>query len=247
MSTVRIYTSEPLMSGQTRTLTPAASRHVSRVLRLGAGDPITVFDGSGTDYQAEIIGIARESVRVRVGAGRAVSRESPLHVMLLQGVSRGPRMDMVVQKATELGVTEILPVHTTRSVVHLAGERAAARLAHWRSIAASACEQCGRSVLPAIHPPAEFANAALPVSPGTLGLILHPDGAMAGVLREERPERVLLAIGPEGGFTPDELAAFANSGWTRLRLGPRILRTETAPIAALSVLQFAWGDLGGAG
>jgi 16S rRNA (uracil1498-N3)-methyltransferase len=244
MQRSRIYSPEALRTGATLVLAESATTHVTRVLRLTAGDPITLFDGTGIDYAATIVAPSRNGVTVRVGAGAAVERESPLQLTLLQGVSRGPRMDLVVQKATELGVHTIQPVLTGRSVVRLDAERAAARLQHWQHIVISACEQCGRSVLPEVREPAELTAALASLEPGTVGLMLDPDGDTTLESLAPAVRRIALAIGPEGGFTENERILLGQAGFGRLRLGPRILRTETAPLAALSILQYARGDMG---
>ena len=240
----RIYTPAALRTGTTHTLPESAAAHVTRVLRLAAGDPITLFDGSGVDYDAVLRIVARSGVTAEIGAGQSVNRESPLAVTLLQGISRGSRMDTVVQKATELGVRGIQPVITERTVVRLDAERSASRLEHWQRIVVSACEQCGRSVVPEVWPPLSLDAALAGLAPGTIGLTLDPAGT--GQLDEllGTTARVALAIGPEGGFTADEIRTLTDAGFRGLRLGPRILRTETAPLAALSILQYARGDLG---
>ena len=244
MQRPRIYTAEPLRTGATQLLSELATTHITRVLRLTAGDPIILFDGTGMDYAATIVAPARKGVTVLVGKGEPVERESPLRLHLLQGVSRGPRMDMVVQKATELGVSVIQPVLTGRSVVRLDKERSAARLQHWQGIVISACEQCGRSILPEVREPLELSAALGGLESGTTGLMLDPEGdiALTGLPADCR--HIALAIGPEGGFTENERMVLTQAGFGRLRLGPRILRTETAPLAALSILQYARGDLG---
>ncbi|MBM4221517.1 MAG: 16S rRNA (uracil(1498)-N(3))-methyltransferase [Gammaproteobacteria bacterium] len=247
MQRSRIYSPEALRTGATLVLAESATTHITRVLRLGAGDPIILFDGTGIDYAATIVAPARKGVTVLVGAGEAVDRESPLQLSLLQGISRGPRMDLVVQKATELGVSLIQPILTERSVVRLDAERSTARLQHWHNIVISACEQCGRSVLPEVREPVDLVAAVAGLAAGTPGFMLDPDGDTA--LDQLRPgsRQIALAIGPEGGFTESERVALTRAGFGRLRLGPRILRTETAPLAALSILQFACGDLGSRG
>lgn len=244
MQRPRIYTPEVLRTGTTQDLPESAAAHVTRVLRLAAGDPITLFDGTGTDYDAVLKVVARSAVTVDVGAGRPAQRESPLAVTLLQGVSRGARMDTVVQKATELGVRRLQPVLTGRSVVRLDAERARARLEHWQRIVISACEQCGRSVLPEVLPACPLDDALATLEPGTVGLTLDPRGESGLDELLGATHRVALAIGPEGGFTADEIRTLTRAGFRGLRLGPRILRTETAPLAALAILQFARGDLG---
>lgn len=244
MQRPRIYTPDALRTGTTQQLPASAAAHVTRVLRLAAGDPITLFDGTGMDYDAVLKVVARGGVSAAVGNGRQLDRESPLAVTLLQGISRGPRMDTVVQKATELGVRALQPVLADRSVVRLDTERAGSRLAHWQRIVISACEQCGRSVLPEVLPPRSLDEALAALSPGTVGLTLDPRGHEALGELLGATSQVALAIGPEGGFTEDEIRRLTAAGFRGLRLGPRILRTETAPLAALAILQYARGDLG---
>jgi len=244
MQRPRIYTPDALRTGVTHRLPEAAAAHVTKVLRLAAGDPITLFDGSGADYDAVLKVVARSGVSAEVGTGRPVDRESSLDVTLLQGVSRGPRMDTVVQKATELGVRRLHPVLTGRSVVRLDAERARARLDHWQRIVISACEQCGRSVLPEVMAASPLDDALAALMPGTVGLTLDPRGEHTLGELLGSATRVALAIGPEGGFTEDEIRTLTGAGFQGLRLGPRILRTETAPLAALAILQYARGDLG---
>jgi len=240
----RIYTPAALRTGTTHTLPGSASTHLTRVLRLAAGDRITLFDGSGADYDAVIQTSARDGLSVKIGERREVPCESPLAVTLLQGISRGTRMDTVMQKATELGVRIIQPVLAERSVVRLDTGRSQSRLEHWQRIVISACEQCGRSVVPLIRPPRSLSDSLSDLEPDTVGLTLDPAGT--GSLDElvGHAARVALAIGPEGGFTVSETAVLAGAGFRGLRLGPRILRTETAPLAALAILQFTRGDLG---
>jgi 16S rRNA (uracil1498-N3)-methyltransferase len=244
MQRPRIYTPDALRAGLTLTLPEAAAAHVQRVLRLAAGDPITLFDGSGTDHDAVLKVVARSGVVAEIGASRPVAAESPLAVTLLQGISRGPRMDTVVQKATELGVSVLQPVQASRSVVRLDADRGEARRAHWQRIAISACEQCGRAVLPEVLPARSLpeALAALPADCARLTLDPRSGRSLGSLLGTTR--RVTLAVGPEGGFTAEEIRELAAAGFQGLRLGPRILRTETAPLAALAILQYAAGDLG---
>jgi 16S rRNA (uracil1498-N3)-methyltransferase len=244
MQRPRIYTPAQLSSRTTHTLPESAAGHVTRVLRLAVGDAITLFDGSGKDYDAVLRVVARGEVSAEVGEGRDVERESPLAVTLLQAVSRGPRMDTVIQKATELGVRVVQPVLAERSVVRLDAERGQGRLDHWQRIVISACEQCGRSVLPDVLAPRSLHEGLTALEPGTVGLTLDPQGD--GGLDElvGTAKRVALAIGPEGGFTENEIRELTRAGFRGLSLGPRTLRTETAPLAALAILQYACGDLG---
>jgi 16S rRNA (uracil1498-N3)-methyltransferase len=201
-----------------------------------------LFDGSGHDFDGRIVELRRDEVTVQVAASRVIETESPLEITLLQGVCRGPRMDTVIQKATELGVARIRPVLTGRSVVRLDEERADRKQGHWQRVAVAAAEQSGRSRIPEVAEarPLEAALAALP-TPGTR-LLLDPAG---DALRRAGLEAaaVTLLVGPEGGLAPDERSLAEGAGFRPVRLGPRILRTETAPLAALAVLQFLGGDL----
>lgn len=243
MQRPRFYSPLPLRAGSRHALPETVATHVTRVLRLTAGDPITLFDGSGSDFEATIETARRTEVTVTVGAGVAVDRESPLQVLLLQGVSRGARMDTVMQKATELGVHGIQPVFSARSVVRLDPERGENRLQHWQRVVISACEQCGRSRIPEVHPPLDLADAVAALPREMARLQLDPAGEASLDQLLGDATRVALAVGPEGGFTPEERALLGRAGFGALRLGPRILRTETAPLAALGILQFARGDL----
>ena len=217
------------------------AHHVIHVLRLQAGAPLTLFDGRGAEYPALIKRIDKSGLTMTVSAAREVSRESPLRVILAQGVSSGERMDYTVQKCVELGVSSIQPLITQRSVVRLNSERAEKRVAHWQAIAASACEQCGRNLLPQV----------LPVQPLMKWLGMPMNGARyllsprsdTGLRDLARPETALtLLIGPEGGWNTEETAAAHLAGFAPLTLGPRVLRTETAAPAALAALQALWGD-----
>lgn len=253
MRTVRVYVEQPLQAGTTATLDATAAAHVTRVLRLREGDPVTLFDGRGSEYPARIGPAQGRSVSAQVLEAHAVDRESPLALTLVQGISRGERMDLVVQKATELGVRRIVPVLTARSVVRLDAEQAARRLQHWRAITIAACEQCGRNRLPEVAAPLtlrEFlsarpgarAGADTGADPGTR-LLLVPGAPATLHTLTPLAAGVTLLIGPEGGLEDDERAAATAAGFTGMSLGPRILRTETAALAALAVLQCLHGDL----
>jgi 16S rRNA (uracil1498-N3)-methyltransferase len=240
----------PLSAGLELGLSADAAQHVATVLRLRPGAPLTLFDGRGGEWAATLLATDRRSARVRLVAHRAVERESPLAVTLLQGIARGERMDQVVQKSTELGVARILPVAAERSVVQLGEARAERRVAHWQAVAVAACEQCGRNRVPEVLAPRSLADCtAAPLPP--LRWVLEPAAgrplpdavsraasAVAG-LRE-----VALLVGPEGGLSDTELALAARLGFEPLRLGPRVLRTETAGLAALAALQALAGDFG---
>jgi len=239
----RIHFDRPLSAGAIVSLSESAATHVSRVLRLGPGDELTLFDGQGGEYPAKIVDARGIVVRVQAGECRTVDRESPLHLALVQGISRGERMDWVVQKATELGAAEIIPVLTERSVVKLNPSQAERKRDHWLGIAIAACEQCGRNRVPVIRAPADF-SAWLAAEPAAgVRILLDASGSDAPHALKQTG-RVTLLIGPEGGLGNAERAAALSAGFQAMRLGPRILRTETAAIAALTALQLLAGDLG---
>ena len=247
MRVTRVHVDAPLAVGLRVPLPQAAAAHLQRVLRLGAGDACVLFNGDGNDYDARIQAAGKREVLVDVTAVRAVGNESPLSITLVQGVARGEKMDWILQKATELGMAACVPVESERSEVRLDGARAARRVVHWRSVLASACEQCGRARIPAIAAPVPL-RAALDALPGGgARLLLDPAGALdvAGLRLEDRlPMSVVLAVGPEGGWSPRDRERLVAAGFEGLRLGPRILRTETAGIAAIAALQSRFGDLG---
>ncbi len=217
------------------------AHHVIHVLRLQAGALLTLFDGRGNEYPAQIKRIDKSGLTLTVSAAREVSRESPLTVILAQGVSSGERMDYTVQKCVELGVSAIQPLITQRSVVRLNSERAEKRVAHWQAIAASACEQCGRNQLPQVLPVQPLMKwLGSPMNGARYLLSPRSDTRLRDI---ERPQGALtLLIGPEGGWNVEETAAANLAGFVPLTLGPRVLRTETAAPAALAALQALWGD-----
>ncbi len=224
-------------------LPPAGAYHVARVLRMREGAPLVVFDGTGGEYRAEIARVEGDAVTVKLGQQTPGTAESPLRITLVQGVSRSERMDWTLQKATELGVAAIAPVLTARSVVRLDEKQAAKKQDHWRGIVIGACEQCGRTRVPSVGTPKTLRNYLSSVKKEGLRLVLSPSapGSLAGLA--SLPTKVELLIGPEGGLDDDELAAARAASFTPVRLGPRVLRTETAAVVALSVLQALWGDL----
>jgi 16S rRNA (uracil1498-N3)-methyltransferase len=239
----RVYCESPLVAGTEVALPEAAANHVARVLRLRAGAPIVAFDGTGVDFRCEIVAVEGNRVRVRVGESTEGRRESPLAVTLVQAVSRGERMDLTLQKATELGVRAVAPVLSARSVVRLDERQAAAKLRHWQAVVTSACEQCGRSVLPRVHAPLDFGRYLADSPRDVLRLVPSPGATESLAGLADAPSRVELLVGPEGGFEDAEIEAAARAGFKPVRLGPRVLRTETAGIVALALLQARWGDL----
>ena len=247
MRPIRCYVSEPLRANSVVDLPEAAAVHIRRVLRLRAGAELTLFDGHGGEYAATLA--AGEPLRAQVGTHRQVEREAPLPVTLLQGLARGERMDWIVQKATELGVAAIAPIASRYSIVQLEAGAAARRVAHWRSVAIGACEQCGRNRLPLIRPPRELPAACSEVA-ASLRLLLAPDADIslpqcleAALVGDAGPTpSVALLIGPEGGLADEEIELARRAGFSPCTLGPRTLRTETAPLAALAVIQTLAGD-----
>ncbi|HZP66221.1 MAG TPA: 16S rRNA (uracil(1498)-N(3))-methyltransferase [Rudaea sp.] len=240
----RIYTDQPLRAGSDVLLPEQAGEHVARVLRLERGHPLILFNGDGREYDARLASLAKRAVTAEVTAWREVDREAPLELTLAQSIARGEKMDWILQKATELGVARIVPLVTERTEVKLDEERAERRLAHWTSVVAGACEQSGRNRLPVIEPPQRLDRWLGALSPGpALRLALLPEATATLQQLGKVENGALLAVGPEGGFSPNDVTMFEQSGFRGLRLGPRILRTETAGIAALAALQALAGDL----
>ncbi|HUG02863.1 MAG TPA: 16S rRNA (uracil(1498)-N(3))-methyltransferase [Steroidobacteraceae bacterium] len=244
MRLIRIHVDAPLAPGAQVELRSKAAEHVARVLRLKPGDTVTLFNGDGSDYLSEIKDLWKGSVGVMVQYVTPARAESPLALLLVQGIARSERMDLIVQKATELGVTAIQPVAMARSVVRLDDGARARKLAHWRGVAIAASEQCGRATLPEIAEPIGFA-AWLQQRPGadTRRIQLAPDAGASLAAAAAGAERIELLVGPEGGLDEPERDAALAAGYLACRLGPRVLRSETAAVAALAVLQSAAGDL----
>jgi len=238
-----VFVDEPLAAGASVPLAPFAADHLTKVLRLADGAPVVCFNGDGRDYAGMLELRGKGAATVRLGAGADVGVESPLALTLVQAVARGEKMDLILQKATELGVARIVPVLTERTEVKLDDDRAERRVAHWQRVVESACEQCGRARVPMVEAPlalARYAEGAM--HDDGVKLALHPDGegldALAGA------DAMTLAVGPEGGFSERDLSILATAGFARLRLGPRVLRTETAGLAAIAALQARFGDFG---
>jgi 16S rRNA (uracil1498-N3)-methyltransferase len=238
----RVHVEVPLGGRVELDLQGSAANHVARVLRLRVGDALILFDDAGGEHTATVVALARHTVRVSVGEYLTSDRESPLHITLAQGISRGERMDVVVQKATELGVKRIVPVLAARTVVRLNAAQGANRLRRWRAIAVAACEQCGRNRLPEVTAPMTLQQFLVSQLPDGLRLMLRPDGRLK-VRDLPASPAVTLLIGPEGGLSDAEQSAALAAQFQGLSLGPRILRTETAALAALAVIQQQLGDL----
>jgi 16S rRNA (uracil1498-N3)-methyltransferase len=241
----RIHTRQSLRANAVVELEPGPSQHLSRVLRMQVGDSLILFDGSGGQYPASIHAIGRTVVTATTGSHEAIERESGLQLQLGIAISRGDRMDWVVQKATELGVSSIAPLATERTEVRLGGERSEKKLRHWQQVASSACEQCGRNRLPEILAPQDL-GLWLGSVQADVRLVLHHT-AVNSDPGMSAPASAALLVGPEGGLTPAEISAAGLAGFSSLQLGPRVLRTETAPLAAIAILQARWGDMGATG
>ena len=205
---------------------------------------MVLFDGRGGEYPAHIERIERDRVLAVLGAWRDVERESPLAITLVQALQVGEKMDYTIQKAVELGVRNIVPVESRRSVLRLAGERAGKRVAHWQGVVAAACEQCGRNQVPLVAPLEKLENWLARPAHGALRLMLAPDAEQTLVALPPATD-IQLLIGSEGGLDPQEMIAAGQAGFQAVRLGPRILRTETAGLAALAAMQALWGDFRG--
>jgi 16S rRNA (uracil1498-N3)-methyltransferase len=253
----RVFVAGELTSGMVVELPRESGAHLAKVLRARSGDAVVLFNGDGREFAGAIEKVQGSRVSASIGSARIVERESPLQLTLVQCVPRGDRMDFIVQKATELGVVRIVPVLSQRSVVRLDASQATSKQAHWRSVAVSACEQCGRNRLPSVDTPLpllSYLGGLAQAVAGERRFVLEPERAQ-GTERAAAPmdlassaaaSRMQVAIGPEGGFAPEELEAFDLSAFSRVGLGPRVLRTETAAIAAIVVLQARFGDMSAA-
>ena len=242
MRLTRVYVDAPLEGGCSIELPAATAAHLVRVLRARSGDELVLFNGDGRDFSGVVGSVRGKHVAVEIGAARQVENESPLAVTLVQCVARGEKMDLIVQKATELGVARIVPVLSQRSVVRLDEDQAQSKQEHWQAVAVSACEQCGRARLPTVERPVPLLSFLGQLSPATQPRwVLEPHTVCK--LQGASLSAAHMAIGPEGGFADDELDAFGLAEFLPLGLGPRVLRTETAAIAALVWLQTRFGDM----
>jgi 16S rRNA (uracil1498-N3)-methyltransferase len=240
MPIARIRCEQRLGPGAQFALPPEAAQHVGRALRLKAGDAIVVFDGRGGEYDATIQRIDKERVEVKVGAWRDVEVESPLAVGLVQGLPEADKMDWIIQKAVELGVAWVQPIVCDRSVVRLSGERAARREAHWRRVAVAACEQSGRNRVPEVRPTIGFQSWIAVPSPAPRWMLAPRATPIASMSAPKGPLELL--VGPEGGLSERERDLALSQGCEAVGLGPRVLRAETAPVAALAAVHALWGD-----
>jgi 16S rRNA (uracil1498-N3)-methyltransferase len=236
----RFYVDAALRAGSVCTLSEDAAHHAVHVLRLREGEDLTLFNGRGGEYAARIASMQRLRIAVDILQHRPLEREPPLRVTLVQGVSAGERMDSTVRKAVELGVAEVQPVLATRSVARPKGERAENRRAHWQKVVIAACEQCGRNRIPEVHP--LIAVSEYRPDAEASKILLSPSAQLPFSKAVSRGNGFVIAAGPEAGFTAEEEAALADAGFVPASLGPRVLRTETAAVAALAALSALRGD-----
>ena len=240
MSGPRIYTPLPITVGQPIALDEQAVTHLVRVLRMQDGDSFRLFNGDGAEYQAQLSVVSKKAADGTVTAELRRDQPLALNLHLGQVMSKGDKMDFTIQKATELGISDITPLTSERCDVRLKGERIDKKLEHWQRVAISACEQSGRNTVPVIHEPMSLQEWLNQVK-AEKKLLLHPHNQQP-LNDSERPQSVALLVGPEGGFSDLEVSQCQTHGFDGLLLGPRILRTETAALTALSVLQYVWGD-----
>jgi 16S rRNA (uracil1498-N3)-methyltransferase len=239
----RFYVPQPVAVGQEFTLPDTTFRHAVQVLRLGVGEPLILFNGEGGEYLAQMSNISKRSASVLIDSFTAIDTESPIHLTLVQAVIKPDKMDFALQKAVELGANTIQPLITQRSVVRIGKEQVDKKLQHWEGIVVAACEQSGRTRMPAVQAPltlerwleTPFAGTRLILAPGNFPRI--------NALPADLPTPIALLIGPEGGFTDEEVETCVQAGVMPVSLGPRILRAETASSAALALLQHRFGDL----
>lgn len=244
MRLTRTWIDQPIAIGQQLQLPENASNHLLRVLRLASGDECLLFNGDGHDYLARIEQTGKRDCQVLVLAAEKVERESALAITLLQGIARGEKMDLILQKATELGAAAFMPVSSQRSEVKLDAARAEKRLAHWQGVVIAACEQSGRAVCPPVAAPATLATALQHPTLPAARFYLQPEARQSIATLDIETTALAIAVGPEGGWSERDLQELHAAGFSGLRLGPRILRTETAGLAAISALQLRFGDMG---
>ena len=237
----RIYTEQVLVANSPLELEAGASAHIARAMRMRVGDQLTLFNGQGGEFDACVNAVEKKTVTVDIGTYCDTGTESPLAIHLGIAISRGDRMDWVVQKATELGVQRLSPLLTERTEVKLKGDRAEKKAQHWQQIAIAACEQCGRNTVPKIEP-LQSLTSWVAATEADRKLVLH-HRALAETANGSTPSTIALLIGPEGGLSPVEISLAQEAGYQALRLGPRVMRTETAPLAAMAILQSQWGDM----
>lgn len=247
MRNPRIFTDAPLNDGETVFLDDSAAHHVGKVLRMQSGQPLVLFNGDGANYPAELDEVGKKQVSARILARQESTCEPRLKIVLGQVISKGDRMDYAVQKSTELGVDTIVPLTSERCDVRLKGDREDKRIRHWQQVAISAAEQCGRATVPSVSALTSLDEWFDRSQRCDLRLVLHHRTEQALSTLTPPEQGIALLIGPEGGLSEAEIAAARNHGFLPSAMGPRVLRTETAPVAAITLCQWLWGDFGGPG
>ena len=239
----RFYHSNPLDLNQIIILDEFSSHHALRVMRVKVDDFLILFNGDGFEYRGRVRDINKKTINVEILSKEKNNSESPININLFQSISSNEKMDMVIQKATELGVSSIQPIFTSRSTIKLSLDRTKKRVIHWKQVSISACEQSGRSKIPTIKSPIEFDQISKGIKTNSLNLLLHPDNLEeSSNLPNEYSGDINIFIGPEGGFSQDEVLLLKKQNCINIQLGPRILRTETAPLAIIAILQYKYGD-----
>ena len=239
----RFYHSNPLDLNQIIILDEFSSHHALRVMRVKVDDFLVLFNGDGFEYRGRVSDINKKTINVEILSKEKNNSESPININLFQSISSNEKMDMVIQKATELGVSSIQPIFTSRSTIKLSLDRTKKRLIHWKQVSISACEQSGRSKIPTIKSPIEFDQISEGIKTNSLNLLLHPHNLEESCnLPNKYSGDINIFIGPEGGFSQDEVLLLKKQNCINIQLGPRILRTETAPLAIIAILQYKYGD-----
>ena len=239
----RFYHSNPLDLNQIIILDEFSSHHALRVMRVKVDDFLVLFNGDGFEYRGRVSDINKKTINVEILSKEKNNSESPININLFQSISSNEKMDMVIQKATELGVSSIQPIFTSRSTIKLSLDRTKKRVIHWKQVSISACEQSGRSKIPTIKSPIGFDQISEGIKTNSLNLLLHPDNLEeSSNLPNEYSGDINIFIGPEGGFSQDEVLLLKKQNCINIQLGPRILRTETAPLAIIAILQYKYGD-----
>jgi len=239
----RFYHSNPLDLNQIIILDEFSSHHALRVMRVKVDDFLVLFNGDGFEYRGRVSDINKKTINVEILSKEKNNSESPININLFQSISSNEKMDMVIQKVTELGVSSIQPIFTSRSTIKLSLDRTKKRLIHWKQVSISACEQSGRSKIPTIKSPIEFDQISKGIKTNSLNLLLHPDNLEeSSNLPNEYSGDINIFIGPEGGFRQDEVLLLKKQNCINIKLGPRILRTETAPLAIIAIFQYKYGD-----
>lgn len=241
MRTPRIYQNQPLIEGNSVELDENGSRHLARVLRLDTAAPVILFNGTGGEYHGQIEQIDNKKVTVFLDFFNEADRTSPIHIHLGQGISKGDHMDYALQKAVELGVSEITPLFSQHCTVKLKGQRLAKKVEQWRNLLIAACEQSGMNIIPTLNEPQPL-DKWTEHTEADCKWILHTEDLPSNPFNGDAPKSVSFAVGPEGGFNEEEVEQAKEQGFRCITLGPRVWRTETAPVVMLSLLQMHWGD-----